>query len=178
MYRRIVPLCLASLLAIVAAGGQARDDKKTDNDFKVPEGKEFSLTPVEVTPAEKPDGMNLVEAKLKPAKEPKKVKMPKERWTLGFYPKEVKGGGVGIDGVFEGLGLMTLRPAPGDGDKPGAISVEPGDVITHVNGFAVNTVEELICATSLAKDKTDVQIVVKDVKTGTQYVLYATATKP
>jgi hypothetical protein len=177
---RFRPLYLAAALAFLAANGQACDDKKTDGDYKVPEGTEFSLTPVDVKPSEKPDEMGRFEAVLKPAKEPAKVKMPKDRYTLGFYPKDskVKGGGVAIDSGFEGLGLMSMRTTRGDGGTQGPWSVDPGDVITHVNGYAVNTVEEILCATSLAKDKDDVQIVIKDVNTGLPNIFYVTATKP
>lgn len=175
---RLLPFCLVAAMVLLAGGGQARDDKKSDGDYKVKEGSEFSLTPVAVTPTENPDEEGRFGAKLKPAKEPVKVKMPKERWTLGFYPKEGKGPGVEIESGFPGLGLMTMRTVAGKGGEEGGWSVDPGDVITHVNGYAVNTVEEIICATSLAKDKSDVQIVIKDVSTGLPTIFYGTATKP
>ncbi len=69
--------------------------------------------------------------------------------------------------------------------SPGTLSALPdglallphvGFSITHGNGFAVNTVEEVLCAVSLAKNKADVQIVLKDVDTGKRIVSHVTAT--
>lgn len=171
-------ICLVALLTAFAPSARAADDKMTDGDAKVPAGKEFSLTPVEVTPSKEADEMGRFEATIKPAKEAKKVKMPQERWTLGFYPTKNKGGGVGIDGPFEGLGLNTMRTEAGKGNEPGAWMVEEGDIITHVNGYKVDTVEEVIVATSLAKDKSDVQVIIKDKSTGKETIFYVTATKP
>jgi S1-C subfamily serine protease len=178
MSRFMTAFCLAWFLVVgAAAGGRAEDEKKADKDTKVAEGTEFKLTPVEVTPAEKPDGQGLYEATLKAAKEPTKVKMPKESWSLGFYPKTVKGGGVGVAESIEGAGLKHMRPVAGKDDEEGTWQADPDDVITHVNGYAVNTVEELLCALSLAKNKNDVQIVIKDVTTGKPTIFYVTATK-
>jgi S1-C subfamily serine protease len=57
------------------------------------------------------------------------------------------------------------------------VRAESGDIITHVNGHAVNSVEELLCAVSTAKDKMDVQIAVRDTNSGDLVVLYVTSTK-
>jgi hypothetical protein len=52
--------------------------------------------------------------------------------------------------------MKNMRTVPGK--EEGMWQADPDDVITHVNGFAVNTVEEVICAVSLAKNKDDVQL--------------------
>jgi hypothetical protein len=178
MLRGIFTFFLTGILVAGAGtGGRAEDEKKPDKDYKVPAGTEFKLTAVEVTPAEKPDDEGRFVANLKPAKEPTKVKMPEEAWTLGFYPKAVKGGGVGVADSIEGTGMKVLRTVPGKEKDAGTWQADPDDVITHANGYAVNSVEELICAVSLAKNKNDVQLVIKDVTTGKLTVFYLTATK-
>jgi hypothetical protein len=178
MLRGIMAFCLTGfLVACAATGGRAEDDKKADKDYKVPAGTGFKLTAVEVTPSEKPDDEGRFVAGIKPAKEPTKVKMPEEVWTLGFYPKAVKGGGVGVADSIEGTGMKQLRTVPGKEKDEGTWQADPDDVITHANGYAVNSVEELLCAVSLAKNKKDVQLVVKDVTTGKLTVFYVTATK-
>jgi hypothetical protein len=179
MLRTILAFGLAGFLVLGAhSSGRAEDEKKADKDIKIKEGTEFKLTAVEVTPAEKPSAEGLYEATLKPAKEATKVKMPKEVWTLGFYPKVVKGGGVGVAETIEGAGIKQMRTVPGKEKDEGTWQADPDDVITHANGYAVNTVEELLCAVSLAKNKEDVQLVIKDVNTGKLNIFYITATKP
>ncbi|OWK36808.1 PDZ domain-containing protein [Fimbriiglobus ruber] len=177
MIRSAAVFSLATLMLLGAVlPGQSQEDKKSDRDTVVAAGKEFTLTPTEVTPEEKP-GDGPFEVKLKPAKDAVKVKMPAEAWTLGFFPQAIKGTGVGVGGPVEGAGLANMRTVPGKADEEGAWQVDPGDVITHVNGYAVNSVEDVICAVSTAKNKTDVQIVVKDVSTEKLNVFYVTATK-
>jgi S1-C subfamily serine protease len=175
MLRAVIAFWCAFFLA--GLPGRADDTKKSDQDTKVPEGMEFKLTPVEVVVAEKPIDGRRYEATIKAAKESKAVKMPKESWSLGFYPKVVKGGGVEVANSIEGTGMRKMRTESGQDKDEGAWQADPGDIITHVNGYAVNNVEELICAVSLAKNKDDVQIVLKDVDTGKLTVFYVTATK-
>ena len=178
MLRGVFAIGFALLLALgLTSGGRAEDEKKADKDTKVEGGKEFKLIAVEVKPAEKPDDEGRFEAVVTAAKEPTKVKMPKEAYWLGFSPKAVKGGGVGVTDSIEGTGMKHMRTVPGKDKEEGTWQADPDDVITHVNGFAVNTVEEVICAASLAKNKDDVQLVVKDVTTGKLTIFYATATK-
>jgi hypothetical protein len=177
MLRSVFTLGLAALLAVgFTAGGRAEDEKKSDKDTKVAEGTEFKLIKVEVTAAEKSDEEGRFEATIKAEKEPTKVKMPKEGWTLGFYPKAVKGG-VGVADSIEGTGMKHMRTIAGKDKEEGTWQADPDDVITHVNGYAVNTVEELLCALALAKNKDDVQLVIKDVTTDKLTIFYATATK-
>jgi S1-C subfamily serine protease len=174
MLRRL--LVFASVLAAgFASLSRADDDKKSDLDTKVAPGMEFKLTPVEVVVAEKPSDGRRYEAAVKPAKEAT-VKMPKDRWALGISIKTSKGG-VGVAESIEDTGMRTMRTEPGGGKDEGIWRADPGDVITHVNGYAVSTVEELVCAVSLAKNKDDVQIVLKDVENGKLLVFYVTATK-
>lgn len=178
MLRNIIAVYLVWALAVgLTTTGRAEDEKKADKDIKVAAGTEFKLTAVEVTPADKPDDEGRYEAKIKPAKEETKVKMPEEAWTLGFYPKTVKGGGVGVIESIEDTGMKHMRTVAGKDKDDGTWQADPGDIITHVNGYAVNNVEELLCAVSLAKNKNDVQLVIKDVTTGKLTVFYATATK-
>jgi hypothetical protein len=176
MLRGVFAVGLALLALGFASGARAEDEKKADKDTKVEEGKEFKLIAVEVKPADKSDDEGRFEAVIKAAKEPTKVKMPKEAYSLGFYSKAVKGG-VGVADSIEGTGMRHMRTVPGKDKEEGTWQADPDDVITHVNGYAVNTVEEVICAVSLAKNRDDVQLVIKDVTTGKLTIFYATATK-
>jgi S1-C subfamily serine protease len=175
MLRNVLVLASVLVAGFVSAG-RADDDKKSDLGTKVVAGTEFKLTPVEVVVAEKPSDGRRFEATIKPAKEATTVKMPKERWALGINTKAAKGG-VGVADSIEGTGMKSMRTEPGKDKDEGVWQADPGDVITHVNGYAVNTVEELVCAVSLAKNKDDIQIVLKDVDNGKLLVFYVTATK-
>jgi hypothetical protein len=177
MLCRLVPICFAMLMVITASGVRADDDKKTDRDTKVAAEKEFSLTPVTLTVADKSDDEGRYEVTVKVGKEAKKVKMPAERWILGFSGSPAKGGGITVAEALDDTGMKTMRTEAGKGGEEGKWQADPGDIILYVNGYAVNTVEEAICAVSLAKDKTDVPIVIKDVTTGKPTVFYVTATK-
>jgi hypothetical protein len=171
MLRQLIAVCAASL--ILAGSGPAADDKKSDKDTKVAEGKEITLTPAEIKLSETPDdGRFPVTVK---AKEGTKVKMPAQGYALGFSGEPVKGGGLKVVGIPEGSGLLRMRPASASEDT--GWMIEEGDIITHANGYAVNSVEELVCAVSLAKDKGDVQIVVKDVNNGKPYAFYVNAVR-
>ena len=77
-----------------------------------------------------------------------------------------------IDVMLGGISVKTLNDLAGD-----PWHADPGDVITHVNGYAVKTLPELTCAVNAAEDKDDLQLVIKDVDTGKQYVFYVTAAK-
>lgn len=176
MFRRTLPVFLVSVAALGWAAPGRADDKKTDADTKVAAGTEIELTPVEITVSDKPDDEGRIPVTVKPAKEAKKVKMPAQAWTLGFYP-EKKDRGVGVAGLPEGSNLNHMRVVPGKKLDDGDWETDPGDVITYANGYAVNTVEELVCAISLAKNPEDVQLVMKDVNTGNETVFYVTATK-
>jgi S1-C subfamily serine protease len=177
MLYRLLPVCVASILVVGLATGRTLDDQKTDFKTSVAEGKEISLTPVEIKLSDTAEDQGRYTATVKPAKEPKKIKMPAQGWALGFFPKDTKGGGVTVDSVLEGSGLEKMRTEAGKADEVGPWMVDTGDIITHVNGYAVNSAEDIVCATSLAKDKTDVQIVLKDINNGKLLVFYVTATK-
>jgi hypothetical protein len=171
MLRQLIAACVT--LSLLAAAGPAADDKKTDTETKVAEGKEVTLTPADIKVSETPDdGRFPVTSK---AKDPAKVKMPAQGYALGFRGEPVKGGGLKVVGIPEESGLLKMRPEARSADT--GWQIEEGDVITHANGYAVNTVEELVCAVSLAKDKGDVQIVVKDVNNGKPYVFYVNAAR-
>ena len=176
MFRRILPACLVSVAALGWAGAGRADDKKTDADTKVAAGTEVALTPVEVTVSDKPDDEGRLPVTVKAAREARKVKMPAQAWTLGFYP-EKKDRGIGVAGLPEDSNLRHMRLVPGKGVDDGAWHADPGDAITYANGYAVNTVEELICAISVAKNPEDVQLVIKDINTGKETVFYVTAVK-
>jgi S1-C subfamily serine protease len=168
---------LAGSVALLLVAGAARpapdDEKKADTEVKVAAGKEVALTPAEVTIDAEPDeGRFGVKVK---AKEAAKAKMPAVRYALGFTGEPVKGGGIKVVELPAGSGLLKMRPAALSADE--GWEAETGDVITHANGYAVNTLEELVCAVSLAKDKGDVQLVVKDAGNGKPYVFYVTAAR-
>jgi S1-C subfamily serine protease len=176
MLRRILPVCLVSAVALLWAPTGRADDKKTDADTKVAEGTEVSLTPAEVTISDKTDDEGRIPVTVKPAKEAKKVKMPAQAWALGFYP-EKKDRGIGVAGLPEDSNLHHMRVVAGKGVADGDWQADAGDIITYANGYAVNSVEDLICAISVAKNPEDVQLVIKDVNTGKETVFYVTATK-
>jgi hypothetical protein len=166
-------LFAACVMALLFAGPGPADDKKTDTETKVTSGKEVTLTPADVKIDENPDdGRFLVTTK---AKDRVKVKMPEQGYALGFRGEPAKDGGLKVVGIPEGSGLLLMRPAANSTDT--GWQIEEGDIITHANGYAVNTVEELICAVSQAKDKGEVQIVVKDVGNGKSYVFYVNAAR-
>lgn len=169
---RLVPACV--MVVLFAGLGRTADDKKFDTEMKVPAGKEISLTPAEVKASATPDdGRYPATTK---AKEATKVKMPAQGFALGFRGEPVKdGGGIKVLDLAKQSGLRGMRIEPGAEDA--SWEAEEGDVITHANGYAVNTIEELVCAVSLAKDKGEVQIVVKDVGNAKSYVFYVTPAK-
>jgi len=181
MSLRLLHLCVGLCLVLGSAfdrvsQDQKPDEKKSDGQVVVKEGTEVSLTPVEVKLSENPgaDGRYTVTVK---AKEATKVKMPAQAYYLGFTPKAEapKGGGIEIAEVPESSALYKMRTEPKK--EEGGWQAEAGDIITHVNGYAVNTLEELLVALATAKAKDDVPIVLKDVRTGDLTAFYVTATK-
>jgi S1-C subfamily serine protease len=181
MSLRLLHLCVGLCLVLGSALDRVSqdkkpDEKKSDGQVVVKEGTEVSLTPVEVKLSDNPgaDGRYTVTVK---AKDATKVKMPAQAYYLGFTPKAEapKGGGLEIAEVVGGGPLATMRTEPKKDE--GAWEAEAGDVITHVNGYAVNTLEELLVALATAKDKNDVPIVLKDVRTGELTAFYVTAGK-
>jgi S1-C subfamily serine protease len=177
MLRRILTLSVAVFLTAGFAFSRAPDEKKTDLQTPVAEGKEVALTPVEITVSDTVDKTGRHTATVKPAKESKKVVMPARAWGLGFVAEPVKGG-VKVVAVPSGSSAMrALRTTPGRAGEGGEWQADPGDIITHVGDYAVNSVEELVCAVSVAKDKADVRIVLKDGESGALLVFYITATR-
>jgi len=172
MFRNVLTLCAATVLAV----GVGRAEDKKDADTKVAEGTEVKITPAEIKAEDTPldDGRSVATAK--PGKETK-VKMPATAYTLGFSGEALKDGGIKVTELGETTGLRGMRTEAGKGDDGGPWMAEPGDIITHVNGYAVNTFEELLVAVSTAKKPEDVQIVVKDVNNGKSTIFYATAMK-
>jgi hypothetical protein len=177
-YRRL-SLCCAMVLAAGVSSGRVLDESKTDVQTVVAKGKEISLTPVSIALSDKTDDDGVYEATVKPAKDAKKVQMPEEAWVLGFEPKagKPKDGGVEFASATDDSALSAMRTVAGKADTVGEWNVDPGDIITHVNGFAVNSLEDIVVATSLAKEKKDVQIVLKDQTKGKLLVFYVTAVK-
>jgi hypothetical protein len=176
MSRAFLPLSVALLLGTNPGPGGAAEDKKTDLESAAPAGKEVTLTRDEVVPSDQPNADGFHTAQVKPGKAGPKVKMPAQAYGLNFYAEPVKGG-LKVAELPEGSALQMLRTAPkkDGGGVPGAAEV--GDVITHADGHAVSSVEELVVALSTAKDKDDVQLVMKDQNTGNAIVVYVTAVK-
>lgn len=176
MLRRILPLVAALLLAAVP--GRPDDNKKNDGDVAVKEGEEFKLKRDEISVAAQPDDEGRFPVTVKAAKEPLTLKMPAQRWMLGLVPDaKHKDAGVKIDSVVEAGPLQQMRVAPKNVEERGGWMADPGDVITHVNGFAIKDVKDLICTVNAAKDPGDVQLVVKDVNNGKPYVFYVSAAR-
>jgi hypothetical protein len=97
MSLRLIHLFAALGLAVGSAGEwftqeKKDDEKKTDAQIAVKEGTELTLTPVEVKPAEKPDAQGRYTVTVK-AKEPTKVKMPAQAYSLGVPPQGRAGQG-------------------------------------------------------------------------------------
>ncbi len=176
MSRALLSLTVALFLIVSPAAIRAAEEKKTDLGTTVAEGKEITLMPAEITISDKPDDEGRFLATVKPGKEGMKVKMPAQVYGLGFYPEVVKGG-LKVVELPEASSLRMMRTVAGKADEEGRWNADPGDTITHVNGNAVNSVEELLCAVSTAKDKKDIQIVIKDVNSGDMQIFYVTATK-
>ena len=165
---------LAFCVALVLAAGFGRAEDKKDSDTKVAEGTEVNLTPADVKADDPPldDGRAVAVTK---AGKATKVKMPATAYTLGFTGEAVKDGGIKITSLGESTALVGMRVAAGQ--EEGSWMCDPGDVITHANGYAVNTFEEPLAAVSLAKKPEDVQLVVKDINTGKATIFYVTALK-
>jgi S1-C subfamily serine protease len=170
MFRYLMAL---GVVAALVTGSVRADDAKSDADTKVAEGTEVSLTAAEVKSDEKlDDGRPVAIAK---AGKAAKVKMPAQAWTLGFTGEPVKGGGIKVNDMADATALVGMRTEAGGTEGPW--QADPGDVITHANGYAVNSFEELLVAVSTAKKPEDVQLVVKDVNTGKPTIFYVTARK-
>lgn len=177
MLRHALPLGVALLLT-AAAPGRPADDKKTDGDVTVKEGTEFKLNKDEITVAKEPDDEGRFPVTVKATATPTAVKMPAQKWMLGFVPDDKhKEAGVKIESVVEAGPLQQMRAGPKGGEERGGWMADPGDVITHVNGYAVKDVKDVICAVNAAKDHEDIQLVVKDVNNGKPFVFYVSAAR-
>ena len=178
MLRRFVPLGVALLLAAGVAPGRPADDKKNDGDITVKEGEEFKLNKDEITVAKDPDDEGRFPVTVKAATAPTAVKMPAQKWMLGFVPDDKhKEAGVKVESVVESGPLMNMRSTPKGEEGRGGWMTDAGDVITHVNGYAVKDVKDVICAVNAAKDHADIQLVIKDVNNGKPYVFYVSAAR-
>lgn len=178
MLRRTLPLAAAVLLVAGVAPGRPADDKKNDGDITVKEGEEFKLNKDEITVAKDPDDEGRFPVTVKAATAPTTVKMPAQKHMLGFVPDDKhKEAGVKVESVVEAGPLQQMRTAPKAEEGRGGWMADPGDVITHVNGFAVKDVKEVICAVNAAKDHADIQLVLKDVNNGKPYVFYVSAAR-
>lgn len=177
MIRRLVPLGAALLLVAGVAPGRPADDKKTDGEITVKEGEEFKLSKDEIVVAKEPEDEGRYPVTVKPAAAPTVVKMPAQKWMLAFTPDTTeKKDGVKIESVVDTGPLQQMR-AVAKMKEAGGWMADPGDVITHVNGYAVKTVKDVICAVNAAEDHADIQLVLKDVNNGKPYVFYVSAVK-
>src|SRR5438046_3206417 len=88
MFRRLVPLAVAVLLVAGVAPGRPADDKKNDGDITVKEGEEFKLNKDTITVAKEPDDEGRFPVTVKEATAPTAVKMPAQKWMLGFVPDD------------------------------------------------------------------------------------------
>ena len=178
MIYRLVPLGVAVLLVAGVAPGRPADDKKNDGDITVKEGEEFKLNKDEITVSKDPDDEGRFPVTVKAAAAATAVKMPAQKWMLGFVPDDKhKEAGVKVESVVEAGPLQHMRTAGKMAGEAGGWQTDPGDVITHADGYAVKTVKDVICAVNAAKDHADVQLVLKDVNTGKQYVFYVSAAR-
>ncbi len=176
MFRSLLAFALMASLTAVPLAGRPADDKKSDGDTPVAEGKEFKLNKDEVTVAKESEEDGRYTVTVKAAKAPTAVKMKAQKLVLGFTAADKKDrleiGSVVVDGPLEGM-----RTEPKMTNGRGAWQADVGDVITHVNGYAVKTVEELICAVHSAEDPADIQLIIKDVNDGKLYAFYVSAAK-
>src|SRR6516162_7005274 len=119
MVRRLVPVCLAVLLAAGLSPARPALDK-TDGETAVKEGEEFKLTKDTITVAKKPDEMGRFEVTVKAGDKPAAVKMPAQKYMLGFVPDDKKKGGVGVKEALEDGPLGHMRVKAGQAKKDDA----------------------------------------------------------
>ena len=177
MIRSLVTLGVTALLAAAPAPGRPADEKKTDGEVAVPEGQVFKLNKDAVTVAKEATDDGRHTCTVKEAAAPTEVKMKAQKWMLGFYPDAAKKDRVAVERAVETGALQTMRTEPKMPKQPGEWQADSGDVITHVNGYAVKTVQDVVCAVNAAEDPDDIQLVVRDVNDGKQYVFYVSAVK-
>lgn len=119
--------------------------------------------------------------------------IPAATWELdadGWFDSE----GFNITRVFPRSGLWALRtarggprlvPAAQSGPLAGLVApalprtyrAAPGDIITHINGIAVNTYPRFVFALNSAANPRDLPIVVMDGHSGRRHLYYVTAVK-
>jgi hypothetical protein len=121
------------------------------------------------------------------------VTIPAAVWELdadGWFDSE----GFNVTRVFPRSGLWALRterggprllPLAQPGPHPGMLAANPprtyraapGDIITHVNGIAVNTYPRFVFALNSAANPRDLPVVVLDGHSGRRHLYYVTAVK-
>ena len=121
------------------------------------------------------------------------VVVPAAVWELdadGWFDPE----GFNVTRVFPRSGLWALRterggprlfPLAQPGPIPGMLAANPprtyraapGDIITHINGIAVNTYPRFVYALNTATNPRDLPIVVLDGHSGRRHLYYVTAVK-
>ncbi|HVK09345.1 MAG TPA: hypothetical protein VM597_11260 [Gemmataceae bacterium] len=176
MSRSLVTLGVMILMTAAPSPGRPAGGQKTDGDVAVPEGQVFKLSRDTITVAKEPGGDGRRTCTVKAAAAPTEVKMKAQKWALGFVPAAKKDR-VEIERVLDPGPLQSMRSTPKMAGKPGDWLPDPGDVITHVNGYAVKSVQDVVCAVNAAEDPDDIQLVVRDVNDGKQYVFYVSAAK-
>lgn len=121
------------------------------------------------------------------------VTVPAAVWELdadGWFDSE----GFNVTRVFPRSGLWALRterggprlvPPPQPGPLAGLVApalprtyrAAPGDIITHINGIAVNTYPRFVFALNSAANPRDLPVVVLDGHSGRRHLYYVTAVK-
>lgn len=129
-------------------------------------GKAIEVTVVEFTGVAA-DG-SLANAKRTTKKEAGKVPARPD-WKLGAD------GWIDVDGlnltkIAEDSGLLALRPTAGQ--EQGDAQAELRDVVSHIDGVAIKDVESFWYGLGRAKNKKDVRVVIRDGKSGDEFLLY------
>lgn len=121
------------------------------------------------------------------------VTIPATTWELdadGWFDPE----GFNLTRVFPRSGLWALRTQKGGprllplaqpGPLPGMLAANPprtyraapGDIVTHINGIAVNTYPRFVFALNSAANPRDLPVVVLDGHSGRRHLYYVTAVK-
>jgi len=108
------------------------------------------------------------------------LKMPKAAWKLGIAPGEVPGKGalkgVLIREVVVGSGMLEMRPKKGGPDSNDtSYRAETGDILISVDSKLVNSGKDITVILNNADTPQDVEVVVKDRKSGKLYRYYVSA---
>lgn len=201
MARIILSVCaFIAVAAIASTDGQAQppatpSQPKMLSELPTPRvGDKLKIGKSEVKMQKDDDG--LLEAVDFVAADEQTVTIPSTNWTIdadGWFDAE----GFNVTKAYPRSGLWAMRSAkgnrpPGSGSglpssptssslvpqtPPRLYRAGPGDIITHIDGVAVNSYERFVYAINSASNTRDIPIVVMNGANGRKHVHYITAYK-